>query len=169
MRRTSRYALAWLVTTALAVTLSWIGIQGALDRTVGTYDAADVTLPVATQQVVRLTVPTPTLSASPSPSRTPSPTPRKTTAAPPAPSTQPVPHKTGQVYKIDSDGGSVRISYTSGDVWMVDDEPGRGYTTTVERRSAVWVIVRFTAAQNRSTVSAYWWNGPYAEVTDERH
>jgi len=107
-----------------------------------------------------------TTPTSPPPPR---PAGRQGPASPTPGATSPsAPSKTNaEVYRVDAAGGSAWISYAPGDVHVVDYIVAHGYRLVVEQRQPDWVVVRCTAARAESVISARWFNGAYAEVTDK--
>jgi len=68
VRRTPRYLLAWAATTSLAVTVSWFGIQAALDRALSEPQAVPAAVDDPGHKVAKLPIPAGVPRGQPSPS-----------------------------------------------------------------------------------------------------
>jgi hypothetical protein len=182
MTRSWRYVAGWLAVTVTAVTVSWFGVR------LGVAPALTDEPPVAIDVNRRYTEirfglaetepppspsPTPSPSASPSkvkPSRTPA---RTVTAKPPPATSSPTPSVEPSVvdrrprYRVSADGGSIIVAFSSTRVDIVDADPLDGYTATGARRSDTVVVARLSTPGHTSVITAYWSDGPAAQVIEE--
>jgi hypothetical protein len=185
MSRSWRYVAGWLAVTVTAVTVSWFGVR------LGVAPALTDEPPVAIDVNRRYTEirfglaetvppPAPPPSPSPSPSASPSKarpsrTPARTVTTPPpaAPSREPAASPSPSVvdrrprYRVTADGGSIIVAYSSTRVDIVDADPLTGYTATGARRSDTVVVARLSGPGHTSVITAYWSDGPAAQVIEE--
>ncbi|MEV6599776.1 hypothetical protein AB0M36_23380 [Actinoplanes sp. NPDC051346] len=184
MGRSWRFVVAWLVAASAAVTVSWLGVR------VGIAPAITAEAPVAIDvnrryTEVRFGPADPTVTPAPTkpkpsrssarPTRTPSSTP--TRAAPPTsrpatatpsvtPSRSPTPD-TRPRYRVPADGGDAIVAYSSTRIDVIDTEPSFGYVASVSRDSDTVVVVRLTGPSHTSVITAYWDDGPEAQIIEE--
>lgn len=208
MGRSWKYVTAWMLATAAAITVSWLGVR------IGLAPALTAEAPVAIDvdrryTEVRLGLPEATPAPSPAataarrpiPSKAPAvtppppPTPSRTSASPtpsappptaPPTATAPAPAQPQAVpeagearaagtaapdrrprYRLRSEGGFVTVAYSSTRVDVVDSDPVRGYTASVNRRSDRLLVIRLTGPRHASAITAYWFGGPRAQVVEE--
>jgi hypothetical protein len=153
MRRILSSGGAWLLATALAIVVAWLGVmpvRRALNPNVTTLSASDAR---------KLAPRTP--AASPSPTAVPSP------LGPVPPGFEQVPDGAGglalqHIYKVD--GGAATIRFAPGNVVVEATEPAAGFKATFERNQDV-TIVTFTSDQRWSRIEAAWRDGPDAKTS----
>ncbi|WP_189536908.1 hypothetical protein [Streptomyces roseolilacinus] len=189
MRRGLVHALAWLLATGAAVTLTWWGVLTVMSGTV--YDrpsalplaAADSEPQVSSTWRPR---PSPSRSSSPSPSASqvppvarpvsasssapvssaPAPE-RSRTPSPWSPSPS-VPPATGSVKSYAVDGG--RVAFDLGDVSaeLVSATPASGWRMQVWKQDR-WIRVTFTREDREISVFCVWHDSaPRVEIDDRR-
>ncbi|GGQ80730.1 hypothetical protein [Couchioplanes azureus] len=183
MGRSWRFVVAWLTAASAAVTVSWLGVR------VGIAPAITAEAPVAidvnrrytevrfgpADPTVTPTAPRPkpsrssarparTPTAAPTPTRTPSV--RPPTASPSASPSQTEPDRRPR-YRVPADGGDVIVAYSSTRVDVIDTEPRLGYVASASRSSDTVVVVRLEGPAHASVVTAYWDDGPEAQIVEE--
>jgi hypothetical protein len=166
------HAGAWLLTTALAVTLSWFGVHSVLRSTA--YDLPR-TLPITVPS--EPAVPEPTATSDP-PEASSTHRPRPTTPPPPHPTTsvavppktppgtpRPTPSATvptrsaGDVHSYPLEGGQVVLALTRTDASLVTATPTADWKMQVWTESG-WLRVTFTSADGAASSSLFCtWNG----------
>ncbi|WP_242884963.1 hypothetical protein [Actinomadura litoris] len=157
MRRAMSYVAPWAAVTALAVTLSWLGVRGVVRDTV-------------TERSARPPVAGPVIHASPSvPTSVGSPATRPTAAAgedraptptrPPKWSGNDAPRPPGDVRSYATRGGQAAVSFGGGRVRLVSATPNPGYETRVTEANG-WLRVDFLTDERTSSVVASWLERP---------
>jgi hypothetical protein len=193
MGRSWKYVAAWMLTTAVAVTVSTLGVQ------LGIAPALTAEAPVAIDANRRYTelrfgtgesAPAP-VSASPRPtteapkarpsksptipprSRTPATRPASPAVSPSAttaPARSPTPSPTPDErprYRIPAEGGAVTVAYSAARLDVVDTDPLSGYVVSMARRSDTLIVIRLATIGHASVITAYWNGGPAAQVMEE--
>lgn len=160
MRRSLTYLVTWAAVTALAVSLSWVGVRQVLRGTV--FDRPGAATAVG-----------PVIHGSPSPppTVTVSTTPRPTTSSPaaepttrrattPRPRTQrPAPSATADIRSFSSRGGRAAFEFLKDSARLVSATPNAGYSTQVSRSSG-WLRVDFVNGDRTSSIIASWFEHP---------
>ncbi|WNI15654.1 hypothetical protein [Actinacidiphila sp. ITFR-21] len=158
MRRVYRgllHGVAWVVATAGAATLSWVGVHSVLRSTA--YDLPRA-LPVSTTPPAAATAP-PAASSTHSPRPAIPPPPATTTAAAPRPPKTHPAAAIGDVRGYTVRGGRVVLSLTRGAASLVTAVPAAGWRMQVWTESG-WLRVTFTSADNSAAGSLFCtWNG----------
>ncbi|MFI7600321.1 hypothetical protein [Actinoplanes sp. NPDC049681] len=182
MGRSWRFVVAWLSAAVAAVTVSWLGVRVGIAPAIT--DEAPVAIDVNrryTEVRFGLPDPTPTPAAPrPKPSRTsarptrPPTTPTRTRPAPSrsasvSPSASPSPSAPDRRprYRVNAEGGDVIVAYSPTRIDVVDTEPLPGYVASMTRRSNTLVVVRLAGPSHASVVTAYWDDGPGAQIVEE--
>ncbi|GAA2337466.1 hypothetical protein OKJ48_38260 [Streptomyces kunmingensis] len=173
LRRGLVHAVAWLLATGAAVTLSWWGVHTVMSGTaydppralpVVAADASDSASPLASSTHR----PQPSPSATPSrPSAGPS-TPRRTPSTTPRPSTSSpgtAPSGNGGNSGNSGDAGNVKSYATAGgravfdlgetSATLVSATPGAGWSVQVWKQTT-WIRVEFTSGNQRVSVFCTW-------------
>jgi hypothetical protein len=173
---------AWLLATAVAVTLSWFGVHSVLRSTA--YDPpramaiTDTSLPPVASSTHRpkpttsppppvITTTTPTRPTTPPPSSVPVPpvTPPGTPKPTPSVSSQ-----SGDVHGYTVSGGRVVLSLTASAASLVSATPDADWKMQVWNQTG-WLRVTFTSADNTHTSSVFCtWNGhpPAVQTFDQQ-
>jgi type IV secretory pathway VirB10-like protein len=159
---------AWTVATAVAVTLSWVGVHSVLRSTA--YDAPRA-LPIATTKPPEISDATsqpPPASSTParSPSTAPPtrtatkvPVPPKTPPGTPQPTASPTAAATGNVHSYTLRGGRVVLDLSPTDASLVTATPTADWKMQVWTQSG-WLRVTFTSADGSASSSLFCtWNG----------
>jgi hypothetical protein len=163
MRRSLTYLAAWAAVTALAVSLSWVGVRHVLRGTV--YDrpgAATAVGPV----IHGSPSPPPTITVSTTPAARPTgPSPIATrsagrAAAPPkAGARRPSATRTADIRSFSSQGGRAAWEFLESSARLVSATPNAGYATQVSQ-SPGWKRVDFTNGSHTSSIIASWFEHP---------
>ncbi|AEV87022.1 Cortactin-binding protein 2 [Actinoplanes sp. SE50] len=181
MGRSWSYVAGWLAVTITAVAVSWFGVR------LGVAPAITDEPPVAIDVNRRYTEIRFGLAESATPSRAapgPSKSPPSHTPAPPAhsrtpsrqpsarPPSAPSPSPTPTVdqrprYRINADAGTITVAYSATRVDVVGADPLPGYTVDVVRRSDTIVVARLSRPGHTSAITAYWNDGPAAQVIED--
>ncbi|TDD73408.1 hypothetical protein [Actinomadura rubrisoli] len=160
MRRAMSYVAPWAGVTALAVTLSWLGVRGVVRDTVSDRSApAPIAGPVIHASPSGLPGPTsigsPTTRPSPATGEDVGPKPSKQAK----PSSKPPQRTPGNVRSYATRGGQAAVSFTGGRVRLVSATPNPGYETRVTE-SGGWLRVDFLTDKHTSSVIASWYEHP---------
>ncbi|MCX5198350.1 hypothetical protein OOK31_31440 [Streptomyces sp. NBC_00249] len=185
MRRGLVHAMAWLLATAAAVTLSWWGVHTVMSGTA--YDPP-LAVPLATRPLSSSTQradppppPSPTPSAVPSPTPSPSASPSaspsgsapagKPKSSPPAgarPAPAPAPEPGGgEVKGYTVTGGRVVLDLGAASAELVSATPAAGWRMQVWKQD-VWIRVTFTRDGRESSVFCTWHDTAPRVEFDER-
>ncbi|MGW0394060.1 hypothetical protein ACWDYJ_24895 [Streptomyces sp. NPDC003042] len=181
MRRGLVHALAWLLATAAAVTLSWWGVHTVMSGTA--YDPP-LAVPLTTVPLASSTQhpdppppspdPGPSASASPSasPSATPSPSApaaKPKSASPPTPPPPPEPGESaaGNVKGYSVSGGRVVLDLGPSSAELVSATPEAGWRMQVWKQD-FWIRVTFTRDGREVSVFCTWHDHPPLVQVDER-
>ncbi|MEV5828373.1 hypothetical protein AB0L25_22720 [Spirillospora sp. NPDC052242] len=145
MRRAMSYVAPWAGVTALAVTLSWLGVRDVVRATVSERAAP----PPIAGPVIRAspTVPSPSV---PSPSARPDDDGRDRAPEPTA-----APRPPGNVRSYAVKGGQAAMSLDGGEVRLVSATPNPGFETRVTQARG-WLRVDFLADRYTSSIIAAW-------------
>ncbi|MFH8891351.1 hypothetical protein [Streptomyces sp. NPDC017949] len=182
MRRGLVHAMAWILATAAAVTLSWWGVRTVMSGTA--YDPplavplATPPLSSSTQGTVAPPPPSPSSSSSssPSPSATPS---SSASASDPAPAARPkspppaaaAPSRgsdpTGRVKGYSVTGGRVVLDLGTASAELVSATPEAGWRMQVWKQE-LWIRVTFTRDGRESSVFCTWHDTAPRVEFDER-
>ncbi|MBT2457210.1 hypothetical protein J7E98_21210 [Streptomyces sp. ISL-86] len=179
MRRGLVHAMAWTLSTAAAVTLSWWGVHTVMSGTA--YDPP-LAVPLATQPLSSSTQgsdPPPSASASPSGSASPSASPvgsaspsspakpsQKPSAAP-RPSRQQEEASQGDVKGYSVSGGRVVFDLGESSAELVSATPAAGWRMQLWKQD-FWIRVTFTRDGREVSVFCTWHDhAPVVEI-DER-
>ncbi|MCX4962851.1 hypothetical protein [Streptomyces virginiae] len=175
MRRGLLHAMAWMLATGAAVTLSWWGVHTVMSGTA--YDPP-LAVPLTTHPLSSSThsaqaSPSPSESASPSPSG--SPTPEASPTAGPSPekspksSAGPDPYRrpegqgtdtdTGKVQAYPVSGGRVVFSLGASSAELVSATPAAGWRMQVWKQD-FWIRVTFTRDGREVSVFCTWHDHP---------
>ncbi|GAA3484381.1 hypothetical protein [Streptomyces yanii] len=166
MRRGLVHALAWLLATAAAVTLSWWGVHTVMAGTA--YDPPRaVPISASARDDGRGAAAPASSTRRPAPS--PSPTPRSTPRATPKPSATPSPRPSrtpalpqptkpsGTVRSYGTDGGRVVFELGAASAKLVSATPDPGWSIQVWKNTT-WIRVNFST-DDGTTVSVFCtWN-----------
>ncbi|KIF01522.1 hypothetical protein PL81_35115 [Streptomyces sp. RSD-27] len=185
MRRGLVHAVAWVVATAAAVTLSWWGVHTVMSGTA--YDPP-LAVPLTTRPPASATrgaeppPPGPSGSASPSPSASGSPSPSAPAASPspsakpksPPPSGQQRPYPdgggqgsgSGGVKGYSVSGGRVVFDLGASSAALVSATPEAGWRVQVWKQD-FWIRVTFTRDGREVSVFCTWHDHPPAVETVE--
>ncbi|MFJ3643450.1 hypothetical protein ACIPRD_27355 [Streptomyces sp. NPDC090108] len=176
MRRGLVHVMAWLLSTGVAVTLSWWGVHSVMAGTA--YDPPRALPITAADAARRPATPPPPPPAAARPSSSPSP--GKPRTSPPAGATAPAPSRTpaarsgtpspptapaassaagGQVKAYDTGGGRAVFDLGTADATLVSATPGTGWSMQVWKTST-WIRVEFSRSTDRVTVFCTWNDGP---------
>jgi hypothetical protein len=173
MQRGLAHALAWLLATGAAVTLSWWGVHTVMTGTA--YDpprAVPISVGAGPPQRIGQSTEAPLVSSthrtSPSPSASTSastsgarpspsaPRPSRTPSAPPA--KPPAPSASGEVKSYRTDGGRVVFELGSDSAKLVSATPEPGWSMRVWTNDA-WIRVDFSDAGGATYSVFCTWNG----------
>ncbi|WP_328913662.1 MULTISPECIES: hypothetical protein [unclassified Streptomyces] len=152
---------AWVLATAVAVTLSWIGVRSVLRNTA--YDPPRaLPIPVGSQEPTASATyrpsPTVTVTVTPSPSTVPA-APRTHRPAVAVTSTTTPPPATGNVHSYTMDGGRVVLDLAGTSASLVSATPNEGWRMQVWTQPQ-WLRVTFTSASGAAASSVICtWNG----------
>ncbi|MFD7261621.1 hypothetical protein [Streptomyces sp. NPDC059874] len=177
MRRGFVHAMAWLLATGAAVTLSWWGVHTVMSGTA--YDPP-LAVPLATQPLSSSTHRT-MAEQSPSPSGSPTPTgssPATPSSAAPStgkpsskPPASPRPGQqaegdTGKVQAYPVSGGRVVFSLGASSAELVSATPAAGWRMQVWKQD-MWIRVTFTKDGREVSVFCTWHDHPpLVEIVD---
>lgn len=151
---------AWVLATAVAVTLSWIGVRSVLRNTA--YDPPRaLPIPVGSQEPTASATyrpsPTVTVTVTPSPSTVPA-APRTHRLTVAVTSTTTPPPATGNVHSYTMDGGRVVLDLGTS-ASLVSATPNEGWRMQVWTQPQ-WLRVTFTSASGAAASSVICtWNG----------
>ncbi|MDQ1645153.1 MAG: hypothetical protein QOJ50_1337 [Cryptosporangiaceae bacterium] len=153
MRRILSSGGAWLLATALAIAVAWLGVmpvRKAVNPDVTTLSASDAR---------KLAPRNPSASPSPKPVSSP-------IGTVPAGFEQVPDGKGGSAlqHTYEVDGGAATIQFEPGNVVVEATEPASGFKATFERSRDV-TIVTFTSDQRWSRIEASWRDGPVATTS----
>lgn len=176
MRRSLQYLAAWSASTAVAVTLSWLGIRFVLDAGVpegprmvaGPTQSSAIRTTTTTLATTTATTTTTTAAAVVA-------TAAPTTATVAPTTTQPLPSENGTWIEQDGKpvylrsfrlhGGVAAISFSPDDMEPISATPRQGFAATVEQPADA-VVVEFTGPGHRSRVEATWVGGPQWRIVE---
>ncbi|MEU9029821.1 hypothetical protein AB0D46_20325 [Streptomyces sp. NPDC048383] len=178
MRRGLVHAMAWILATAAAVTLSWWGVRTVMSGTA--YDPP-LAVPLTTTPLSSSThgtqspSPSPSPPSSPSPSATPSPS---ASASDPAPAARPKspppaaapsrgPEASGRVKGYSVTGGRVVLDLGTASAELVSATPEAGWRMQVWKQD-LWIRVTFTRDGRESSVFCTWHDTAPRVEFDER-
>ncbi|MFF8031085.1 MULTISPECIES: hypothetical protein [unclassified Streptomyces] len=179
MRRGLVHALAWLLATGAAVTLSWWGVSTVMTGTA--YDpprALPVAAAGADDEAGERSRPVSSSTRRPSgakpsgdaretrepsakpddPSREPAPGPSRTTS-PAASPTPTAPAASGRVEGYDTKGGRAVFDLGETSASLVSATPGAGWSMQVWK-TQTWIRVEFASGADRVSVFCTWHDGP---------
>ncbi|MGW7331032.1 hypothetical protein ACWGIU_21020 [Streptomyces sp. NPDC054840] len=180
MRRGLLHAMAWMLATGAAVTLSWWGVHTVMSGTA--YDPP-LAVPLTTHPLSSSThsaqpSPSPSESASPSPSGSPTPEESPTPGASPEksakPSSGPSPYRRteggeadgGKVQAYPVSGGRVVFSLGASSAELVSATPAAGWRMQVWKQD-FWIRVTFTRDGREVSVFCTWHDHPpVVEIVD---
>ncbi|RAJ82936.1 MULTISPECIES: hypothetical protein [unclassified Streptomyces] len=179
MRRGLVHAVAWLLATGAAVTLSWWGVHTVMAGTA--YDPPKA-LPVAGPDGPASPLASSTHRPEPSPSASsasasvsarPSPSassksasPRRTTTAAPPPASSPGTSSSGTVKSYATKGGRAVFDLGDSSATLVSATPGAGWSVQVWKQTT-WIRVEFTSGTDKVSVFCTWHDHkPSVEVAD---
>ncbi|QKV94824.1 hypothetical protein HUT19_26295 [Streptomyces sp. NA02950] len=177
MQRGLVQALAWVLATGAAVTLSWYGVRTVLTGTA--YDPPRAltiagedrsTTEVRASSTYRPDPPSPpsdSRSTPPSPGRSSAPPARDTKPDPePRPTKEPKPEEGGNVRSYPVRGG--RVVFDIRDSWadLVSATPDSGWRMQVWKQ-AQWIRVDFVSGADTTSVFCTWHDGPPRVRVDE--
>ncbi|MFI6521166.1 hypothetical protein ACIBF1_36825 [Spirillospora sp. NPDC050679] len=160
MRRAMSYVAPWAVVTALAVTLSWLGVRDVVRTAV-----SDRSAPVPVTGPVTHASPTVRPVTGASPSREPQSAEATRSARPPArPSARPSPRPPAAVPSVDlgdvrsyvTRGGRAALALAPGRVVLVSATPAPGFETRVSEAEG-WLRLDFLGGTGTSSVIATWY------------
>ncbi|TDC87945.1 hypothetical protein [Actinomadura sp. 7K507] len=162
MRRAMSYVAPWAGVTALAVTLSWLGVRGVVRGAVSERSAP----PPIAGPVIHSSPPTnigsPTSRPSPPADEDEGPRPARSAKAPPADPEREtrtsVPKPDDNVRSYVTRGGRAVLSVEKDRVRLVSATPDPGYETRVTRAGG-WLRVDFLGDERSSSVVATWSGG----------
>ncbi|MFD0691394.1 hypothetical protein [Actinomadura fibrosa] len=164
MRRVMSYVAPWAGVTALAVTLSWLGVRDVVRDTVSERSAP----PPIEGPVIHASPSDLPGSPSPvSPSARPSavsgedegPRPSPSRSASPKPSKRDSPRPPGNVRSYATRGGQAAMTVSGRRVRLVSATPNPGYETRVTEADG-WLRVDFLNDDHTSSVIASWYEHP---------
>jgi hypothetical protein len=160
MRRSLTYLATWAAVTALAVTLSWVGVRHVLRGTVfdrpGAATAVGPVIHGSPSPPPTVTVSTTATPRATTPSPGAEPTTRQT--AGPRPSTR-RPAATADIRSFGSRGGRAAFEFLKDSARLVSATPNTGYATQVSR-SEGWLRVDFVNGDRTSSIIASWYEHP---------
>ncbi|WP_030756893.1 MULTISPECIES: hypothetical protein [unclassified Streptomyces] len=180
MRRGLLHAMAWMLATGAAVTLSWWGVHTVMSGTA--YDPP-LAVPLTTHPLSSSThgaqaSPSPSDSTSPSPSGSPtpgaSPSAEASPGKSPKPSTSPNPYQraegqgpdAGKVQAYPVSGGRVVFSLGASSAELVSATPAAGWRMQVWKTD-FWIRVTFTRDGREVSVFCTWHDHPpQVEIVD---
>ncbi|MFI1063065.1 MULTISPECIES: hypothetical protein [Streptomyces] len=178
MRRGLLHAMAWMLATGAAVTLSWWGVHTVMSGTA--YDPP-LAVPLAGQPLSSSThsaqpSPSPSASVSPSPSGSPAPDASPSAGASPEkspkPSATPGPNQrtegqdTGKVQAYPVSGGRVVFSLGASSAELVSATPATDWRMQVWKTD-FWIRVTFTKDGREVSVFCTWHDHPpLVEIVD---
>lgn len=169
--------MAWTLSTAAAVTLSWWGVHTVMSGTA--YDPP-LAVPLATQPLSSSThradppqspspSPSQSPSSSPSPSAPPSPSPVKPSQKPPpgpSPYRQPGEGSQGDVKGYSVSGGRVVFDLGESSAELVSATPAAGWRMQLWKQD-FWIRVTFTRDGREVSVFCTWHDHPpVVEIVD---
>jgi hypothetical protein len=156
VHRRLAYLLAWVVASAVTVSIAWLGIRSVLAAAAPTR-----TVPLS---AVGLRKAAPLPGATQPPAVGQSRPAGNGQAAPPNESWV----RDGETYKRSFHvvGGDVSFFMTKDQVQVASSVAKPGYTVNLNRYAGDSVMVSFFGDRQTSRVWVRWWNGPYAEVTE---
>ncbi|MGI8336526.1 hypothetical protein ACRYCC_41850 [Actinomadura scrupuli] len=164
MRRAVLYLALWAGATALAVTLSWLGVRDVLRGAVFDRPGA---IPAGGPVIHASPAPpatggTPAATARPSrPARRPAPVPGRPSATHASPSAS---SRAADVRSFASRGGRAAFTLTPAAAHLVSATPAQGYGTKVTPGTG-WLRVDFTAGDRTSSIIASWYqHAPTVQV-----
>ncbi|MER5950593.1 hypothetical protein ABT127_31595 [Streptomyces sp. NPDC001904] len=166
MRRGLVHAVAWLLATGAAVTLSWWGVHTVMAGTA--YDPPKA-LPVVGQDGPASPLASsthrpepspsaPSSAASTAPSRpasTKPASPTRTTAAAPPPSSPPGTSSSGTLKSYATAGGRAVFDLGDSSATLVSATPGAGWSVQVWKQTT-WIRVEFTSGTDKVSVFCTW-------------
>ncbi|MFC9977296.1 hypothetical protein ACFVH6_40995 [Spirillospora sp. NPDC127200] len=156
MRRAMSYVAPWAVVTALAVTLSWLGVRDVVRTAV-----SDRSAPVPVTGPVTHASPTVRPVTGASPSREPQ-SAEATRSAPPSARPSPRPPAPapsvdlGDVRSYVTRGGRAALALAPGRVVLVSATPAPGFETRVSEAEG-WLRLDFLGRAGTSSVVATWY------------
>ncbi|MBO2446786.1 hypothetical protein J4573_06765 [Actinomadura barringtoniae] len=161
MRRTMSYVVPWAGVTALAVTLSWLGVREVVrdavsDRGSPPPIAGPVIHGSPSTQPGPASVGTPTARPSPDQDGKHGPSPAPGPATRPAGAHEDDGAGTGNVRSYGSRGGRAAMALDGDKVKLVSATPNQGYETRVTPADG-WLRVDFLGSDHTSSVIASWY------------
>ncbi|MFD4739255.1 hypothetical protein ACFWNQ_18070 [Streptomyces virginiae] len=173
MRRGLLHAMAWMLATGAAVTLSWWGVHTVMSGTA--YDPP-LAVPLTSRPLSSSThsaqaSPSPSPSASPSPSESPTPQASPTAGPSPEKSSKPAagpdPYRrpdgqeadAGKVQAYPVSGGRVVFSLGASSAELVSATPAAGWRMQVWKQD-FWIRVTFTRDGREVSVFCTWHDHP---------
>ncbi|MCX4719587.1 hypothetical protein [Streptomyces virginiae] len=173
MRRGLLHAMAWMLATGAAVTLSWWGVHTVMSGTA--YDPP-LAVPLTSHPLSSSThgaqaSPSPSPSASPSPSESPTPQASPTAGPSPEKSSKPAagpdPYRrpdgqeadAGKVQAYPVSGGRVVFSLGASSAELVSATPAAGWRMQVWKQD-FWIRVTFTRDGREVSVFCTWHDHP---------
>lgn len=153
------YVAPWAAATALAVTLSWLGVRGVVRGAVSDRSAPPLAGPVIHgSPSAPADIGSPTTRASVPAGEDSAPRPKPT----PKPSTS-SPKPTGDVRSFGTRGGHAVLAVSGGRVRLVSATPKPGYETRITQAER-WLRVDFLDDDRTSSIVASWDREPKIDV-----
>jgi hypothetical protein len=158
MRRNLTYATVWVGATALAVTVSWLGVRPVL-RSAAFGEHAPVTVDVAGRPTQTVITEAPVATVTPKPTAT-----ATATAAPPKPRKSPSPKPTrkpaGTIRSFTTIGGYTAVSIGPSSATVVSATPRAGYIAQINETPFLLRIDFVTSTSKSSSVIISWHDHP---------
>ncbi|WP_157610063.1 hypothetical protein [Spirillospora albida] len=157
------YVAPWAAATALAVTLSWLGVRGVVRGAVSERSAPPLAGPVIHGSPSSpADIGSPTTRASAPAGEDSAPRPKPAPKPSPGPSTSPS-RPTGDVRSYGTRGGHAVLAVSGGRVRLVSATPKPGYETRVTQADR-WLRVDFLDDDHTSSIVANWERDPKIDV-----